>query len=82
MRAVPAASLGAQKVSMAAVDQDVNDFNDGHKKADGVSASLQQATFDQDLYGNGTDRFSGYERSIGVAEADDGMDEREQAIRR
>lgn len=66
------------KASMAAVDRDVN----GHKKPDGVSASLQQTTMDEDIYGNGTDRFSGYERSIGVAETDDAMDEMEQAVRR
>ena len=67
---------------MAAVDRDQNGFQDGQRKSDGLPASLQQSTFDAEIYGTGTDGFSGYDRSIGVADADDAMDEREQAVRR
>lgn len=63
---------------MAAVDRDVN----GQRKPDGVPASLQQATMDSDLYGNGGDRFAGYERSIGPNETDDAMDEMERTVLR
>ena len=67
---------------MAAVDRNLNGSQDGQRKSDGLPASLQQATFDSEIYGNGTDGLSGYDRSIGVADADDAMDEREQAVRR
>ncbi|CAL5222736.1 g5143 [Coccomyxa viridis] len=66
---------------MAAVDRDLNGVQNGQRKSDGLPASLQQATFDEEIYGNGTDGLSAYDRSIGVADADDVMDEREQAVR-
>ena len=37
------------------------------------------ASYDQEIYGGGEDRFAGYERSIGLADEDD---ERTQATQR
>ena len=50
------------------------------QRQDGV-ALTGAVTFDQDLYGAGSDRFAGYTQSIGVGE-DDEQDEREQALSR
>ena len=67
---------------MAAVDKDFTALQDERKRAEGVAADLQHAVFDQELYGGSTERFAGYDRSIGLADTEEEMDEREQAVRR
>lgn len=67
---------------MAAVERDFASLREEQNKAQGVAASLEQAVFDQDLYGGAADGFGGYDRSIGVAETEEDMDEREAAVRR
>ena len=67
---------------MAAVDKDYTALQDERKRAEGVAADLQHAVFDQELYGGSTERFAGYDRSIGLADTEEEMDEREQAVRR
>ena len=52
--------------------------NDSQRPVNGT-ALAGAAVFDQDIYGGGDDRFSGYERSIGTGEEDD---ERSQAVQR
>jgi len=66
---------------MATVDEDFAAQQE-RQRQDGIAASLKQAAFDQDLYGSGTDRFAGYESSIGVADTEEEMDAREQAVKR
>ena len=67
---------------MAAVERDFASLREEQNKAQGVAASLEQAVFDQDLYGGAADGFGGYDRSIGVAGTEEDMDEREAAVRR
>ena len=55
---------------MAAVDRDLNGLQNGQRQPDGLPASLQQNVMDPDVYGNDPESFSGYDRSIGVADAD------------
>lgn len=64
------------------MDKDFTALQKERERADGVAADLQQAVFDQELYGGGRDRFAGYDRSIGLADTEEEMDEREQAVRR
>lgn len=52
------------------------------RRAEGIAASLQQPVYDQDLYGGATDGYAGYDRSIGIADTEEEMDEREHAVRR
>ncbi len=52
------------------------------QQANGVAASLDKPVFDQDLYGAGPEGLNGYDASIGVAETEEDMDEREAAVRR
>ncbi|BDA41401.1 Splicing factor 3B subunit 1 [Coccomyxa sp. Obi] len=66
---------------MAAVDKDFTALQDERKRAEGVAADLQHAVFDQELYGGSTERFADYDRSIGLADTEEEMDEREQAVR-
>jgi hypothetical protein len=67
---------------MAAVEKDLMALQEERRRAEGVAASLQQPVFDQELYGSNSDRFAGYDRSIGLADTEEEMDEREQAVRR
>ncbi len=64
------------------MDKDYTALQDERKRAEGVAADLQHAVFDQELYGGSTERFAGYDRSIGLADTEEEMDEREQAVRR
>lgn len=50
----------------------------GQRQGNGV-ALTGKPVYDQDLYGNGDDRFAGYNQSIGLADEED---ERAQTVER